>query len=58
MTKNKTYRGWLVGVLLAGVLLMLHSPATSVAQDQLQVTQDQNQNQDQSHDQQLTINDL
>jgi len=41
MPKTKTYRGWLVGVLLAGVLLMLHSPATSVAQDQDQVAQDQ-----------------
>ncbi len=26
MPKTKTYHGWLVGVLLAGVLLMLHSP--------------------------------
>jgi hypothetical protein len=35
-------------VLLAGVLLMLHSPATSVAQDQDQVAQDQGpQDQDQ-----------
>ena len=34
MPKTKIYRGWLVGVVLAGVLLMLHSPATSVAQDQ------------------------
>jgi FecR protein len=34
MPKTKTYRGWLVGVLLAGVLLMLHSPATLFAQDQ------------------------
>src|SRR3984893_13833141 len=48
MPKTKTYRGWLVGVLLAGVLLMLHSPATSVAQDQDQVAQDQGpQDQDQ-----------
>ncbi len=34
MPKTKTYRGWFVGVVLAGVLLMLQSPATSVAQDQ------------------------
>jgi hypothetical protein len=34
MRKTKTYRRWSVGVLLAGVLLMLQSPATSVAQDQ------------------------
>jgi hypothetical protein len=48
MPKTKTCRWWLVGVLLAGVLLMLHSPATSVAQDQDQVAQDQGpQDQDQ-----------
>lgn len=41
MPKTNLYRGWLVGVVLAGVLLMLHSPATSVAQDQDQVAQDQ-----------------
>jgi hypothetical protein len=41
MPKTKTYRGWLVGVVLAGVLLMLHSPVTSVAQDQDQSAQDQ-----------------
>ena len=41
MPKTKTYRGWLVGVVLAGVLLMLHSPVTSVAQDQDQSPQDQ-----------------
>ncbi|MGA9799664.1 MAG: DUF6600 domain-containing protein [Terriglobales bacterium] len=34
MPKTKTYRGWLVGVLLAGVLLMLHNPAILAAQDQ------------------------
>src|ERR1700687_875155 len=33
MPKTKTYRAWLVGVVLAGVSLML-SPGTSVAQDQ------------------------
>jgi hypothetical protein len=41
MPKTKTHRGWLVGVVLAGVLLMLHSPVTSVAQDQDQSAQDQ-----------------
>ena len=41
MPKTKTYRGWLVGVVLAGVLLMLHSPVTSVAQDQDPSPQDQ-----------------
>jgi hypothetical protein len=52
MPKTKTYRGWLVGVVLAGVLLMLHNPATSVAQDQDQnQEQDQGQNQDQPQDQ-------
>ena len=34
MPKRKTYRGWFVGVVLVGVLLMLQSPITSVAQDQ------------------------
>src|SRR5258705_9735564 len=34
MPKTKTYREWLVGVLLAGVLLMLQSPMTLRAQDQ------------------------
>ncbi len=33
MPKTKTYRGWLVGVVLAGVLLMLQSPVLSRAQD-------------------------
>ena len=41
MPKTKTYRGWLAGVVLAGVLLVLHSPVTSVAQDQDQPAQDQ-----------------
>ncbi len=36
----KTYRGWLIGVVVLGVLLMLRSPAISVAQDQ---DQDQDQ---------------
>jgi hypothetical protein len=43
MPKTKTYRRWFVGVALAGVLLMLHSPATSVAQDQDQGQMGQNQ---------------
>ena len=43
MPKTKTYRGWLVGVVLAGVLLMQHSPASSVAQDQDQDPFVQNQ---------------
>ena len=34
MPKTKTYRAWLVGVVLAGVLLLLHSPTISLAQDQ------------------------
>ena len=34
MPKMKTYRTWLIGFVLAGVLLMLQSPAPSVAQDQ------------------------
>src|SRR6266851_3922593 len=34
MPKTETYRAWLVGVVLAGVLLMLQSPVTSGAQDQ------------------------
>ena len=34
MPKTKTYRGWLIGVVVLGVLLMLRSPALSVAQDQ------------------------
>ncbi len=43
MPRTKTYHGWLVGVVLAGVLLMLRSPAFSFAQDQNQdqMTQDQ-----------------
>jgi len=40
MPKTKTYRGWLVGVVLAGVLLLLQSPAISMAQDQDQDDQD------------------
>lgn len=40
-TKNKTYRRWFVGVLLAGVLLMLQSPALSKAHAQDQGGQDQ-----------------
>ena len=46
MPKTKTYRVWLVGVVLAGVLLLLQSPAITVAQDQDQV-QDQVQDNDQ-----------
>ncbi len=34
MPKTETYRAWLVGVVLAGVLLMLQSPVTSGALDQ------------------------
>src|SRR5713101_670741 len=34
MPKTETYRAWVVGVVLAGVLLMLQSPVTSGAQDQ------------------------
>jgi hypothetical protein len=34
MPKTKTYRRWLVGVVLAGVLLMLQTPVTARAQDQ------------------------
>jgi uncharacterized protein DUF6600/FecR-like protein len=37
MPKTKTYRAWLVGVVLAGVLLLLQSPVISLAQDQDQV---------------------
>jgi hypothetical protein len=48
MPKTKTYRAWLVGVVLAGVLLLLHSPKISLAQDQ---DQDQDQDQGQQQDQ-------
>jgi hypothetical protein len=43
MPNTKTHRGWLAGVVLLGVLLMLRSPAITVAQDQDQdqVAQDQ-----------------
>src|SRR5438477_1139343 len=34
MPKAKTYRIWLAGILLAGVLLILQSPGKSLAQDQ------------------------
>src|SRR6266849_1375377 len=34
MPKTKTCRAWLVGVVLAGVLLLLQSPVISLAQDQ------------------------
>jgi hypothetical protein len=51
MPKTKTYRAWLVGVVLAGVLLLLHSPEISLAQDQDQ-DQDQGQQQDQYQAQQ------
>ena len=34
MPKTKTYRGWLVGVVLAGVLLMLQSPVARAQDDQ------------------------
>jgi hypothetical protein len=40
MPKTKTYRTWLVGVVLAGVLLLLQSPTMSRAQDQDQPQQD------------------
>jgi FecR protein len=40
MPKMKTYRGWSIGVVVLGVLLMLRGPAISVAQDQ---DQDQDQ---------------
>jgi hypothetical protein len=33
MPQTKTYRTWFIGVILAGVLLMLESPATPLAQD-------------------------
>jgi len=53
-TKTKTYRVWLVGVALAGLLLLLHNPARLVAQDQGQYSgQDQNQSQYQNQDQAL-----
>ncbi len=43
MPKTKTYRAWLVGVVLAGVLLLLQSPADlRMAQDD----QDQDNDQD------------
>ena len=41
MPKTQTCRTWLVGVVLAGVLLLLQSPAKSAAQDQ-----DQDRDQD------------
>jgi hypothetical protein len=56
MPKTKTYRAWLVGVVLAGVLLLLHSPKISLAQDQdpgQQQDQYQDQPQGQQPDQQL-----
>ena len=40
MPKTKTYRAWLVGVVLAGVLMLLQSPTKSLAQDQEQDDQD------------------
>jgi hypothetical protein len=40
MPKTKTYRAWLVGVVLAGVFLLLQSPAISMAQNQDQDDQD------------------
>ena len=40
MPKTKTYRAWLVGVVLTGVLLLLQTPTASVAQDQGQDDQD------------------
>jgi hypothetical protein len=40
MPKTKTYRACLVGVVLAGVFLLLQSPAISMAQDQDQDDQD------------------
>src|SRR2546425_13107660 len=50
MPKTKTYRAWLVGVVLAGVLLLLQRPTMSLAQDQVQ-DQVQDQQQDQPEDQ-------
>jgi FecR protein len=41
MPKTKTYRAWLVGVVLAGVLMLLQSPTKSLAQDQVQDQDDQ-----------------
>ncbi len=52
MPKTMTYRAWVVGVVLAGVLLMLQNPTTSPAQDQ-----DQDQDQDQPAQQQEQAND-
>jgi hypothetical protein len=57
MPKTKTYRAWLVGVVLAGVLLLLQRPPMSPAQDQdqnqdqVQQDQAQGQQQDQPEDQ-------
>ena len=48
MPKTKTYRGWLAGVVLAGVLLLLHSPAMSTAQDLAAQDQEQLSAQDQN----------
>ena len=44
MPKTKTYREWLVGVVLVGVLVLLQSPVMTLAQDQ---DQNQYQNNDQ-----------
>jgi hypothetical protein len=43
MPKTKTCRVWLVGVVLAGVLLLLQSPTMSLAQDQGQDQQQDDQ---------------
>src|SRR5882724_1325968 len=52
MPKAKTYRAWLVGVVMAGVLLLLQRPTMSLAQDQDQnQDQVQGQQQDQPEDQ-------
>ncbi len=40
MPKTKTYRAWLVGVVVAGVLLLLQGPASLLAQAQDQDDQD------------------
>jgi hypothetical protein len=41
MPKTKTYRAWLVGVVLAGVLMLLQSPTKSLAQEVAQDQDDQ-----------------
>src|SRR5882672_5224608 len=48
MTKTKTYRVWLVGVVLAGVLLLLPGPVASLAQNPGPGDQDQQYDQGQN----------